>query len=114
VSSTETTKQAMAFIRKVAGLPLEGEDRERGKKHWDPYDALDELHHLISTARDVVKPEMVPVSELDSSHVLMGESGGLSAVYAAKPSSAMPGCMRVETEHGSLYVDEDATVEVLA
>lgn len=51
---------------------------------------------------------------LDSAHVLVGDSGGLSAVYEAEPSDAMPGLMCVETEHGPLYLDPDHPYPVLA
>jgi hypothetical protein len=56
----------------------------------------------------------VAVADLDSSHVLVGESGGLSAVYGTEPSNIMVGCHVVRTEHGSLYLDTDAHVDVLA
>ena len=52
--------------------------------------------------------------ELDETSVLVGECGGLSAVFEAGPSHASPGFWRVETEHGSLYLDPDVLVEVLA
>lgn len=58
--------------------------------------------------------ESVLGSDLNSTHVLVGESGGLSAVYGAKPSSAMPGLMTVETEHGPLYLDPDCEYSVIA
>lgn len=51
--------------------------------------------------------ETVQGSDLDSSMVLIGESGGLSAIYEVENSSAMPGLLRVETEHGPLYLDPD-------
>lgn len=50
--------------------------------------------------------------ELDSTHVLVGYSGGLSAVYDVEPSNLMPGMMLVETEHGPLYLDPDEDCEV--
>jgi len=50
---------------------------------------------------------------LTNEHVLVGESGGLSAIYELEPSSAMPGFMRVETEHGPLYLDPDEFYDVL-
>jgi hypothetical protein len=56
----------------------------------------------------------VVVSDLDSTHVLVGESGGLSAIYDTSPSNVMMGCQAVETEHGTLYLDADETVVVLA
>jgi hypothetical protein len=56
---------------------------------------------------------LVPAAELSSSDVLVGECGGLSAVFSVRDSSAMPGCVAVETEHGMLYLDADHDVEVL-
>ena len=56
--------------------------------------------------------KVVQVSRLNSTHVLVGESGGLSAVYEVSESNIMPGIFLVETEHGPLYLDpdEDAVV----
>lgn len=54
----------------------------------------------------------VLVSDLDGSHVLVGESGGLSAVYESGPSNFAHGLHGVETEHGYLLLDPDAEVEV--
>jgi hypothetical protein len=50
--------------------------------------------------------------ELDETMVLVGESGGLSAVYDNSPSSAMPGLMMIDTEHGPLYLDPDEEYDV--
>jgi len=47
--------------------------------------------------------------DLDSTDVLVGECEGLSAVFGSYASSAMPGLLVVETEHGSLYLDPDET-----
>lgn len=56
----------------------------------------------------------ISVKSLNSTHVLVGESGGLSAVYGVEKSYVMPGCVAVETEHGTLYMDaEDDFVTVL-
>lgn len=55
----------------------------------------------------------VLAKDLDSTHVLVGESGGLSAVYDVEPSYIMPGCVAVETEHGTLYLDADDACAVL-
>lgn len=45
--------------------------------------------------------------DLDSTMVLVGESGGLSAIYDGYPSGAMPELRVIETEHGPLYLDPD-------
>lgn len=66
----------------------------------------------MTTTHDY-ETETVLAAHLDSTHVLVGESGGLSAVYRAGPSFSMPGMMVIETEHGLLYKDPDDEVEVL-
>lgn len=55
---------------------------------------------------------LVKGAHLNSTMVLVGESGGLSAIYGNEESSAMPGLLLVETEHGSLYLDPDEEYEV--
>lgn len=52
---------------------------------------------------------------LNSTHVLVGESGGLSAVYNVYPcqSAALRDHLAVETEHGTLYIDSEDEVQVL-
>lgn len=52
-------------------------------------------------------------SRLDGTMTLVGESGGLSSIYRVTSSSAMPGLMMVETEHGPLYLDPDLEYDVL-
>lgn len=56
---------------------------------------------------------LVKASAINGTHVLVGECGGLSAVFSAEPSAAMPGCTAISTEHGYLYVDTDRELEVL-
>jgi hypothetical protein len=51
--------------------------------------------------------------QLTSEHVLVGDSGGLSAIYEVQPSSLLQGMLRVETEHGPLYLDPDEHYSVL-
>lgn len=51
--------------------------------------------------------KLVLGKDLNDTHVLVGESGGLSAVYENDVSSAMPGSQAVLTEHGPLYLDSD-------
>mgnify|MGYP006274961001 CR=1 FL=1 len=55
----------------------------------------------------------VLATAINGTHVLVGECGGLSAVFSAEPSAAMPGCIAISTEHGYLYVDNDRELEVL-
>lgn len=50
---------------------------------------------------------------LDSGDTLVGESGGLSAIYDVSTSSSIPGLLAVETEHGFLYLDPDEEYTVL-
>lgn len=56
---------------------------------------------------------LLPVSNLTLQHTLVGESGGLSAVYDVTFSAAL-GQFVVETEHGYLHVAPDAEMTVLA
>lgn len=55
----------------------------------------------------------VKVRDLDNTHTLVGESGGLSSVYDNHPSNFAFGLQGVDTEHGQLLLDPDAEVEVL-
>lgn len=55
----------------------------------------------------------VEAINLDSTMVLVGLSGGLSAVYDSYASDLMQGFQVIETEHGSLYLGTDEKVEVL-
>ena len=50
--------------------------------------------------------------DLNETHVLIGESGGMSAVYEVEPSNLVLGCLVVTTEHGPLYLDPDESYEV--
>lgn len=52
--------------------------------------------------------------DLDSTMVLVGDSGGLSAIVGdVEASNTMPGMVRVETEHGPLYLDPEEPADVL-
>lgn len=57
--------------------------------------------------------DFILASELDGTHVLVGESGGLSAVYGAAASNVTPDFIVVNTEHGTLHMHGDVKVEVL-
>lgn len=58
--------------------------------------------------------KLIPPADLDSTHVLVGESGGLCAIYDNDGNSnVMPGLIRLETEHGPLYLDPDEPAPVL-
>lgn len=52
------------------------------------------------------------VSELSDEDTLIGDAGGESLVYEARPSSANPGLWLVTTEHGHLLIDPDIEVAV--
>ena len=56
----------------------------------------------------------VKVSALNGTHVIVGECGGLSAVFDVCPSETMPGYYSVATEHGTSYFNEKDTFDVLA
>jgi hypothetical protein len=66
--------------------------------------ALDEVVHPTA--------ELLGI-ELNSTHVLLGVCDGLSAVLHTSMSSAMPGMVCVETEHGFLYLDPSCKYTVL-
>lgn len=55
----------------------------------------------------------VPYSEVKGGDFLVGELGNMSrALEDAEPSAAIPGLVRILTEHGHLYMDPEALVEV--
>lgn len=57
---------------------------------------------------------IIPVLDVEPGMVLVGEFGGRTEITGeVGPSSSMPGCHRVEVEHGALYVDSDGTIEIL-
>lgn len=56
---------------------------------------------------------LISARDLRESMVLVGASGGLSAVYGAVPSSLRRGVMRIVTEHGYLYAEKDDEFEIL-
>ena len=59
------------------------------------------------------RTQLATVASLSSADVLVGESGGLSAIYDTYPSFEMEGCQAVETEHGTLFFDALDEVVVL-
>ena len=52
-------------------------------------------------------------SLLDGEMTLVGESGGLSAIYDCRPNTLVDGLLTVETEHGMLLLDPDTEHNVL-
>ena len=62
--------------------------------------------HESSDTHDYVTKQ-VPALDLDHTMVLVGESGGLSAIYDVRPNSLIDGFVTVETEHGPLVLDDD-------
>ena len=57
----------------------------------------------------------VPADELEPGMVIVGDGGGQSAVTGEVGwSSTIPGCVRVEVEHGALYLDGRGTVQIVA
>lgn len=54
--------------------------------------------------------KLIPAKRLDGTHVLVGQSGGLSAVYEVN-DGAMGG-LAVDTEHGTLYLNPEDEVSV--
>ena len=55
----------------------------------------------------------IAATDIDETMILVGESGGLSAVYEVQPSSLLPGMIHVFTEHGPLYLDSDIEYLIL-
>lgn len=58
--------------------------------------------------------ELVLATDLTNSHVLVGDYGGLSVILEVSDSSLVRGMVRVETEHGPLYLDPDCEYPVLS
>lgn len=59
--------------------------------------------------------KFIAAKYLNGNHVLVGECGGLSAVFhPVMPGELVMGCMAVETEHGTLYIDPVELVQVLS
>ena len=56
----------------------------------------------------------VKVTALNGTHVIVGDCGGLSAVFDVVESTLMPELYLVETEHGTMYFDPDEKLTVLA
>ena len=54
------------------------------------------------------------VIDLRPGDVLIGKHGGQSVIEESSDTSGLLGLMRVETEHGHLYMEMDKRVEVLA
>ena len=77
---------------------------ERSEDHLPPGG---EWVRFLADAHDTIS---IPALDLTGGHVLVGESGGRSAVYDARPNSLLPGFVTVETEHGSLLLDVDRTI----
>ena len=66
----------------------------------------------MSTQKHPTEP--VAGAHLAAGMALLGEEGGRSLIYEVGPSSAMPGLVRVETEHGPLYLDPEHDYDVLS
>jgi len=66
----------------------------------------------MSNTHDYETVLLLP-SALTDQHSLVGECGGLSAVFDGKPSALVPGHHMLHTEHGALFVDSDQLLEIL-
>ena len=51
--------------------------------------------------------------DLDSTMVLVGDSGGLSSIYSDPKRGMVSGLVNLETEHGFLLLDPDEEYTVL-
>jgi hypothetical protein len=56
---------------------------------------------------DATTRVVVPGAGLEPGDVLIGGAEGTTLIESVSESSAMPGLLVVETEHGSLYLDPD-------
>jgi hypothetical protein len=60
------------------------------------------------------KTKSIALEKLTEGNTLVGDCGGHSVVTGeVSKSSVMMGCYAVETEHGTLYLDEEFPVVVL-
>ena len=57
--------------------------------------------------------ETIKTFRLQATDTLVGEAGGLCAVYEIEPSNIMPDLLRVETEHGTLYLDPESESTII-
>lgn len=63
--------------------------------------------------RDDYESQEVKGWALQSTDVLIGQSGGICAIYEIAPSNVMRPLLCAETEHGPLYLDPDETYLIL-
>lgn len=56
---------------------------------------------------DATTRVVVPGTELEPGDKLIGDADGTTLIESVSDSSAMPGFLHVETEHGALYLDPD-------
>ena len=56
---------------------------------------------------DVTTRVVVQGTELEPGDNLIGDANGTTLIETVRDSSAMPGFLYVETEHGALYLDPD-------
>ena len=70
----------------------------------------------ITVTAMVKRPERdVLNAELEPGDVIIGDDGsGRLTVYEVGSSSALPGCLRLETNFGPLYLDQDGSSRVAA
>lgn len=51
----------------------------------------------------------LPNTDIRVGMVILTDHGGVDVTDDAEPSSAMPGCTRIEVEIGTLYLDSDGS-----
>lgn len=71
-----------------------------------------EIISAESAAHDY-QTKMVKASAINGTHVLVGECGGLSAVFTAEPYEELGKYTIILTEHGYLYINNEKSLEVL-
>lgn len=80
----------------------------------DPESSRAELTAAVTGVFGPAPTRTIPVLDAKPGMVLVGEFGGRTEITGeVGPSSSMPGCHRVEVEHGALYLDPDGTIEIL-
>lgn len=68
---------------------------------------------IVKTVVTKVSHLKKTLDSLDGIGALVGSQGGLSVIEGdIENSSAIPGCIRIETEHGTIYADKDSFLDL--
>lgn len=100
---TDPTSQIHAFLQSVADARP---DQEAARA---------EVAAISRLVFGSAPTRTIPADELEPGMVIVGDGAGQTAVTGeVGPSSTVSGCIRVEVEHGVLYLEAEGTVQVLA